>query len=162
MGKVIRGTLPLNDLIDYVKPYLKSKGFKKKNRRWTKDIGDFTLCFYIQGSSYSKDLYYIRPGIFINALPTNLTYGHWMIEIDQTTPEEVIEKFEKWCVEWTDKSLIRKRLEAFIEWEKRNPLEKRRANLVDYDADPVPADEFFQINALSSESQVFQYIIDNF
>jgi hypothetical protein len=28
-------------LIEYVKPYLKSKEFKKKNKRWTKDIGDF-------------------------------------------------------------------------------------------------------------------------
>ena len=26
-----------------------------------------------------------------------------------------------------------------MEWEERNPLEKRRAKLVDYEADPVPA-----------------------
>lgn len=56
--------LPKEELISYAKSYLKAKGFKKKNTRWTKDIGEFTLCFYIQGSSYSKELYYIRPGIF--------------------------------------------------------------------------------------------------
>ena len=60
--------LPEEELIAYVKPYLKAKGFKKKNKRWTKDAGEFTLCFYIQGSCYSKEYYYIRPGIFIHAL----------------------------------------------------------------------------------------------
>ena len=47
-------------LIEYVKPYLKAKGFKKKNKRWTKNIGEFTICFYIQGSCFSKEDYYIR------------------------------------------------------------------------------------------------------
>ena len=94
------------ELIEYAKPYLKAKGFKKKNKRWTKDIGDFTICFYIQGSCYSKENYYIRPGIFVNALlPTELVYGHWMTQIEQTTPEKVLCDFEQWCEEWTNKSL---------------------------------------------------------
>ena len=99
------------DLIEYAKPYLKAKGFKKKNKRWTKDIGDFTLCFYIQGSTFSKERYYIRPGIFVNALmPTNLVYGHWMTEIKLTTPENILHQFEQWCGEWTDKALIKNRI----------------------------------------------------
>ena len=150
--------LPEAQLIEYVKPYLKAKGFRKKNKRWTKDTGEFTLCFYIQGSSYSKEDYYIRPGIFINALmPCDDFYGHFMFEIDPTTPEDVVIKFDNWCEEWTNKSLIKERLIAFIEWEKRNPLENRRAGLVDYEADPVPAREFFSIT-LSAK----QFIIDNF
>ena len=154
--------LPEEQLIEYVKPYLKERGFKKKNKRWTKDIGDFTLCFYIQGSAYSKEDYYIRPGVFINALlPTDLVYGHWMIEIKQTTPEEIMLKFEQWCQEWTNKSLIKERLLAFIEWEKRNPVEKRRAGLVDYEKDPVPAREFFGIDSPPWSSPK-QYILDNF
>ena len=44
--------LPEEELIEYVKPYLKAKGFKKKNKRWTKNIGKFTLCFYIQGIAF--------------------------------------------------------------------------------------------------------------
>ncbi|MBR5121224.1 MAG: DUF4304 domain-containing protein, partial [Oscillospiraceae bacterium] len=56
--------VPENELIEYVKPYLKSKGFKKKNKRWTKETPDFTISFLIQGSCYSKEGYYIRPGIF--------------------------------------------------------------------------------------------------
>ena len=67
--------LPEEQLIEYIKPYLKAKSFKKKNKRWTKDTGEFTLCFYIQGSSYSKEDYYIRPGIFINALMPCDSYG---------------------------------------------------------------------------------------
>ena len=155
--------LPEEELIAYVKPYLKARGFKKKNKRWTKDIGEFTLCFYIQGSSFSKEDYYIRPGIFVTALmPTLKTYGHWMCGIEPTTPEDIMDRFEKWCAEWTDKALIRKRLEAFIEWEKRNPLEKRRAKQVDYAEDPVPAEEFFMIDIPPTEPSVSSYILDNF
>lgn len=149
-------------LIEYVKPYLKKKGFKKKNKRWTRNIGEFTICFYIQGSCFSKEDYYIRPGVFINALlPTELVYGHWNTEIEQTTPEEIMLKFEQWCEEWTNKSLIKERLIAFMEWEQRNPLEKRRAGLVDYKKDPSPAQEFFGIDSPPWCSPK-QYILDNF
>ena len=151
------------ELIEYVKPYLKAKGFKKKNKRWIKDIGEFTISFLIQGSCFSKEDYYIRPGIFINALmPTEQYYGHWMTQIEQTTPEEIMQKFEQWCEEWTNKSLIKERLLAFIEWEKRNPLEKRRAKLVDYEKDPVPAEEFFMIDTPPTTPSTKQYILDNF
>ena len=152
------------ELIAYAKPYLKTKGFKKKNKRWTKDIGEFTLCFYLQGSCFSKEDYYIRPGIFVNELmPTIRTYGHWMTQIEQTTPEEIMTTFDQWCDEWTNKSLIKQRLLAFMEWEERNPLEMRRAKLVDYEKDPVPAHEFFGIDRLPGEQfSIQQYILDNF
>ena len=151
------------ELIEYAKPYLKAKGFKKKNKRWTKDIGEFTISFLIQGSCFSKEDYYIRPGIFINALmPTEEYYGHWMHGIEPTTPEEIMQKFEQWCEEWTNKSLIKERLLAFIEWEERNPLEKRRAKLVDYEKDPVPAEEFFMIDTPPTTPSTKQYILDNF
>ena len=151
------------ELIEYAKPYLKAKGFKKKNKRWIKDIGEFTISFLIQGSCFSKEDYYIRPGIFINALmPTEEYYGHWMHGIEPTTPEEIMQKFEQWCEEWTNKSLIKERLLAFIEWEKRNPLEKRRAKLVDYEKDPVPAEEFFMIDTPPTTPSTKQYILDNF
>lgn len=151
-------SLPEEELIEYAKSYLKAKGFKKKNNRWTKDIGDFTLCFYIQGSCYTKEEYYIRPGVYVNSLlPAGLGYGHFMTQIEQTTPEEIMQKFEKWCEQWTDKPLIKKRLLAFIEWEGRNPIEKRRAKLADYEKDPVPAEEFLMI-----DTKTKQYILDNF
>ena len=154
----MKHVLPEEQLIEYAKSYLKAKGFKKKNKRWTKDTGEFTLCFYIQGSSYSKEDYYIRPGILINALmPCDDVYGHFMLEIEPSTPEEVVSKFDDWCEEWTNKSLIKERLIAFMEWDKRNPLEKRRAGLVDYDADPVPSREFFATTLV-----VKQFILDNF
>lgn len=144
-------------LIEYVKPYLKAKGFKKKNKRWIKETQEFTISFLIQGSSFSKENYYIRTGIFINALmPTELYYGHWMHEIEPTTPEEVMCKFEDWCKEWTNKSLIKKRLLTFIEWEERNPVEKRKKH-VNYDADPIPAHEFFILTPKTK-----QFVLDNF
>ena len=150
------------ELIAYAKPFLKARGFRKKNKRWTKDIGEFTICFYIQGSCFSKEAYYVRPGIFINALlPALVNYGHWSTEIEQTTPEEIMEKFEKWSEEWTDKALIKARLLAFIEWEKRNPLEKRRAGLVDRQRDPVPAEEFFEM-VIPQLHSAKQYILEHF
>ena len=74
----------------------------------------------------------------------------------------ILAKFEKWCEEWTNRDLIKARLLAFIEWEKRNPLENRRAKLVDYDADPVPAYEFFAIDTPPTTPTTKQYILDNF
>ena len=49
-----------------------------------------------------------------------------------------------------------------MEWERRNPLEKRRAKLVDYKKDPVPAEEFFTMLDIPSEPSVKQYILNNF
>ena len=153
----MKNYLPEEELIEYAKPYLKAKGFKKKNKRWTKEIGNFTISFFIQGSCYAKEDYYIRPGIYINALlPTNLEYGHFMTQIQQTTPEEIMQRFEQWCEEWTNKPLIKKRLLAFVEWEERNPLEKRKAKMVDYEKDPVPAEELFKIN-LETKSYILEY-----
>lgn len=134
---------PEEKLIEFAKPYLKEKGYKKKNKRWIKDIGEFTLSFYIQGSQWDKDDYYIRPGVFINRLGIERMglsyYGHFTCDIrNDLTINEIFEKFEQFCVEWTDKKLIKARAKAYKEWEDRNPLDKRRSNLVDYNKDPVP------------------------
>jgi hypothetical protein len=48
-----------------------------------------------------------------------------------------------------------------MEWEKRNPLEKRRAKLVDHEKDPVPAEEFFSIDSPPWCSPK-KYILENF
>ena len=37
----MKHVLPEEQLIEYAKSYLKAKGFKKKNKRWTKDTGEF-------------------------------------------------------------------------------------------------------------------------
>ena len=147
------------ELIEYVKPYLKLRGFKKKNKRWVKETGDFTISFLIQGSCYSKENFYIRPGIFINALlpDRSFYYGHWATEIKSDNLEAIMCRFTEWCEEWTNKLLIKERLLAFLEWEERNPLEKRRANQVDYEADPVPAREFFAVGL-----NVRQYVLETF
>ena len=53
----MKDILTEEQLIEYVKPYLKAKGFKKKNNRWTKEGQEFTISFLIQGSSFSKENY---------------------------------------------------------------------------------------------------------
>ncbi len=146
------------ELIGYIKPYLKAKGYKKKNKRWTKTIEDFTLNFFIQGSSFNKDTYYIRPGVFINALlPTDYFYGHFSIEIAQTNPQQVIDDYEVFCNNWTDKKYIKKTIIDFMEWEERNPLEKRREGLCDYEKDPPPSEVCFTVFKDTKE-----YALNNF
>ena len=145
--------LPEDELIAYLKPQLKALGFKKKNKRWTKTVDDFTLVFFIQGSVYGKENYYIRPGVFMNSCPEKdfYYYGHFMTEIAQTNPKQILVDALSFFAEWTDKELILSRAEAFVEWEQRNPLEKRRAGEVDYELDPVPSPVFFGIRASEME-----------
>lgn len=129
-------------LIEYAKPYLKQRGFRKKNKRWTKQADGFTLCFFIQGGAYSKDYYFIRPGVWFDACEkTGLNYyGHFHTELPQTTAEEVMEKAMAFFQAWSDRAYIRETIQAFLEWEQRNPLEKRRAWNVDMKKDPPPDD----------------------
>lgn len=156
-------TLTQYDLIEGITPYLKSLGYKKKNKRWTKDTGEFTLCFYIQGSAYDSDSYYIRPGIFINGIGQGGLdfYGHFYVDLKQQSVEQVVADYGKFVTEWTDKPLIKSRLEQFTEWEKRNPLDKRR-KMTDkdlYKDDPLPegCDVYFAVNEATKK-----YISENF
>ena len=145
------------ELIEYVKPYFKQRGYRKKNKRWIKVDGDFTINFFIQGSCYDKDKYYIRPGIYLNAVTTDDFYGHFMAEIAQESPEQVIRDFEVFCNNWANKEYIKKTLQEFMAWESRNPIEKRRAGLCDYDKDPPPSGACFGIPL-----KVKNYSLENF
>ncbi len=146
-----------NELIEYIKPRLKESGFLKNNKRWIKTTEEFKICFFIQGSCYDQNDFYIRPGIYINAVDANDYYGHFSTELKQETPEQVLNDFEQFYQSWTDKEYIKKTLLEFADWEIRNPLEKRRAGLCDYDKDPAPSRVCFSIHA-----SVRQYIVDHF
>ena len=149
--------IPENELIEYAKKYFKEKGYKKKNKRWLKEMQYFTISFLIQGSCWDKDAYYIRPGIFINGLETDLYYGHFDTELKQDSIENIFNEFEKFVEIWTCKPAIKKIVLEFLEWDKRNSLEKRRAGLVDYEKDPVPSRVCFGI-----PESVIKYIVENF
>ena len=156
-AKTLERIPPKDEMIAYAKAWLKAKGFRKKNTRWSKDTGAFTICFYLQGSCYSKEHYYIRPGIFINALmPTMRTYGHWSFEIMSGSAEEIMATFDQWCSEWTDKALIRSRVLAYEEWA------KRREAQADDDTAALPAHECFHMDPLPGEASVRQYILEHF
>ncbi len=149
--------MTLDDLIDYIKPYLKANGYKKTNRRWTKTTSDFTFVFYIQKSAYDKNDFYIRPGIYINSLlPTTIPYGHFFTEIAQTTPENVISDFEVFCQQWSKKQQIRNEIIMFEKWEKENPIEKRRLGIIN-SSDYAPSPVSFTVPV-----SVREYIINNF
>ena len=80
-----------------------------------------------------------------------------MTELAQDSLENIFCEFEKFVAIWTDKVAIKKIIADFIEWDKRNPLEKRRAGLVDYEKDPVPSEVCFGI-----PEHVIEYILVHF
>lgn len=134
------------ELIEFIKPILKDKGFRKKAKRWMKITEQFTYMFYIQGSSYDKDDYYVRPGIIVNCIQAEpWAYGHLHIDIPVTTKEEILQKAEDFFSQFSSIEYLKKTVADFVAWEKRNPVEKRRAGEVDYEADPVPAYSLFSL-----------------
>lgn len=141
------------ELITYVKPILKSEGFKKKGKRWTKVTEHFTYIFFIQGSSYGKDTYYVRPGIIINGIPADALcyYGHMFIDIPVTTNEEILAAAESFFSEWNDVDKLIETVKRFVAWEERNPVEKRRTNEIDYEKDPVPGQGMFTLSSKTKE-----------
>ena len=64
-------------LENMLKPFMKSRGFKKKGGSWCKDVGDFLQIVNIQGSPYSK-IFYINLAVYIKALGNN----EWPAEYD--------------------------------------------------------------------------------
>ena len=141
------------DLIEYIKPLLKAQGFKKKAKRWTKVTDHFTYIFFIQGSCYDKESYYVRPGIIINDIEPDpfMYYGHIWIDIRVITKEYILNHVEAYFSQWSSVDYLKKMVSDFVEWEKRNPLEKRRAGEVDYEADPVPAYTLFHLSENAKE-----------
>ena len=141
------------DLIEYIKPLLKAQGFKKKAKRWTKVTDHFTYIFFIQGSCYDKESYYVRPGIIINDIEPDpfMYYGHIWIDIPVTTNEDILNHAEAYFSQGSSVDYLKKMVSDFVEWEKRNPLEKRRAGEVDYEADPVPAYTLFHLSENAKE-----------
>ena len=141
------------ELIEFIKPILKEKGFRKKAKRWTKTTEHFSYIFFIQGSAYDKDDYYVRPGIIVNDIQAEpWLYGHFSIDIPVTTKEEILQKAEEFFSQWSSIEYLKKTVADFVEWEKRNPVEKRRAGLVDYEADPVPAYCLFTLTEKAKEA----------
>ncbi len=141
------------ELIAYIKPILKLHGFRKKAKRWTKTTDRFTYIFFIQGSSYNKEDYYVRPGIVINdisAVPS-LIYGHFHVEIPVTTKEEIITKSLEWFSRWADIDYLKKEVCQLVAWERRNPIGKRRSVGMKYDEDSMPDQCLFDLSEEARE-----------
>jgi len=102
------------DLIVAAKPFFKGRGFKKKNKRWTKITEDFELSFLIQ-SSQLKPLYYVCAGVYLNAFEKGVDYyGHFHVDIPITTVDEILDSADAFFKEWTDRPLIKERVLAFM------------------------------------------------
>ena len=107
-----------------------------------------------------KEAYYIRPCVYIDAL-ADQSFGMFTTDIAHFSTEQVIRDTERFFCEWTNPGLIRAHIQAFLEWDARNPLEVRRERKLAVEqkyaerdernwallelefADPCPAPELF-------------------
>lgn len=160
------------EMMEAAAAWFRKRGFQKKRLRWRKTEGAFTKEFVIQGSSFSKEAYYLRPCVYIDALKDK-SFGAFTTEIAQFSTEQVFRDTERFFCEWTNPGLIRAHIKAFLEWDARNPLEARRErrlaverSLTDRDArnqallelelaDPCPAPELFDCQ------QYIPYLLEN-
>lgn len=117
------------EMIEYAAAWFRGKGFRKSHLRWRKSDGVFTREFVIQGSSFSREAYYIRPRVYIDAL-ADQSFGMFTTQIAPFTTEQVIRDTERFFCEWTNPGLIRAHIEAFLEWDARNPPEVRREKML--------------------------------
>lgn len=149
------------ELIAAAKPFFKERGFKKKNKRWTKITDEFELTFLIH-SYQIKGLYNVSVGVNLNKFDKGIIKdcSHFDSSIPITTIDEILNSADKFFNEWTNHALIKERALSFIEWDKRNPLEKRRALAVDYENDPCPTDVLYHV--LYMHKDILNYIIENF
>ncbi|MBQ7444858.1 MAG: DUF4304 domain-containing protein [Clostridia bacterium] len=65
--------------IQKIDSYLKKHDYSKSKSYWYKAQGDYYLCIHVQGSSWSKDDYYVNIGISQNleSCPNELRWKWW-------------------------------------------------------------------------------------
>ena len=81
-----------------------------------------------------KEDYYVRLGIIINDIDVPVpSYGHISIDVPVTTKEEVLKLSLDFFSQWDSIESLKKLVIDFVEWEKRNPIEKRRTGNVESD-----------------------------
>lgn len=81
---------------------------------------------------------------------------HFSDSIPITTTEEILRRADTFFREWTDHELMKRRVLAFLEWDKENPLEKRRAEEVDYGTLPDSTEPLFY--TLNLHRDILEYI----
>jgi|GEM_PF-1725361 len=102
------------DLIAAARPFFKERGFRKRNKRWIKTIDDFELSFFIQSRGL-KPMYSVFAGVYLNAFEkVTDRYGHFSADIPIKTVNEILDSAEAFFKEWTDRSLIKERVLAFM------------------------------------------------
>ena len=105
---------------------------------------------------------YLRACVNKTLLKFNQSFGMFTTDIAHFSTEQVIRATERFFCEWTNPGLIRAHIQAFLEWDARNPLEVRRERKLAVEqkkyaerdernqallelefADPCPAPELF-------------------
>ena len=147
------------DVLAFAKTQLKERGFRKKGKRWTKQLDDFTLVFYVQGSSWSKEGYYIRPGVLIHAVAAEENapwayYGHFATEITPCSVEQIFGDLDLFFDTWTDKTRIKRNVLAFLAWKKRNSMELCDADNAGDNEPPAFPKELF-----AASNVVLDYVV---
>lgn len=118
-----------DELLVAAKDFFKVRGYLKERNRWTKKTNGFILCFYIQGSQWDKNDYYVRPGVFITDLKQEsaVPYGHFATEIRcyDNTIEKILTEAEMFLEKFSNKENIKEAAKQIQknrkEFYKKNP-----------------------------------------
>lgn len=150
------------DVLAFAKTHLKERGFRKKGKRWTKQLDEFTLVFYVQGSCWNKEDYYIRPGVLINAVAAEENapwtyYGHFYTEITPHSVEQIFGDLELFFDTWTDKIQIKRSVLAFLAWKKRNSMGLCGTDNAGDNETPAPPKELFAV-----PNVVLNYVVSHY
>lgn len=80
-----------------IRPKLKARGFRKNGNYWYKDMQDYICCIQVEGSSWSKDHYYVNIGFALSDdSKKNPTLLHWYCRHrckhgnERVSPEELL------------------------------------------------------------------------
>ena len=86
----------LSDIVESIKPLLKSYGFKKKDLHWICETKHVVKIFDIQKSLYGKQIY-LNLGIYSKQLEANVKYLQNKCHI-QTRLDDLIGKSQIKCL----------------------------------------------------------------
>lgn len=149
------------ELLAAAKPYFKERGFAQKGKRWTKRTDEYEFLFMTRRTGLF-DHYSIHVGVDLIGFEKSPIKDqcHFSDGIPITTTEEILRRADTFFREWTDHELMKRRVLAFLEWDKENPLEKRRAEEVDHGTLPDSTEPLFY--TLNLHRDILEYISANY
>ncbi len=138
-------------------PHLKRLGFKKKGRTWHRTSEDVVEVFNIQGSSWSKDDYYLNLGIYLKALGKETLPPEYNCHIRERIPSDLrfdVPEIIGYLTEWLEQRNTFQKLKQLKSRDLLGNAVARAADELlrsdDESEDPMTADRVFLVLKICS------------